>query len=55
MAKWLSKKELRECRKIIVYLRDKKGLTWSQIAERLGICISTANHDYRLSKEGKGD
>jgi len=55
MVRWLSKKELRERRKIIVYLRDKKGLTWSQIAERLGISISTACHDYRVDKEGERD
>lgn len=53
MARWLSKKEFSERRKIIVYLRDKKGLTWSQIAEKLGICISTASHDYRVGKGGE--
>jgi len=53
MARWLSKKELRERRKIIVYFRDKKGLTWSQIAERLGICIGTASYDYRLGNRRK--
>jgi len=53
MARWLSKKDLIERRKLVGHLRDNKGFTLIQIAERLGVCISTASYDYRLGKKGE--
>jgi len=51
MARWLSKKDLRERRKLVGHLKDKKGLTLSQVVERLGITLSTVSCDYRKAKE----
>ena len=42
--------ELTERETQIVYLRDEEGLTWAQVAERLGTTKSSVNSSYRAAK-----
>jgi len=55
MSRWLSKEELRKRRKLVMHLRDKKGLTLSQIGKRLGLNTASVCHDYKIAKGDKHD
>ena len=53
MGHWLSKKEYAKRAKRIVELRDKKGLQFSEIAERMGISESIVGRCYHQAKGKK--
>ena len=53
MGRWLPKKEYAKRAKRIVELRDKKGLLFSEIAERMNVFQWTVERSYRQVKEGK--
>lgn len=50
MGRHLSKEEYRKRAKQIVYLRDKKGLLFSEIAERMNVFQWTVERSYRQAK-----
>lgn len=53
MGRHLSEKQYAKRARRIVYLRDKKGLLFSEIAERMGVFQWTVERSYRQAKEGK--
>jgi len=50
MGHWLSKEQYKERAKIIVKLRDEKGLQFAEIAKRMAILQGVVGYSYHKSK-----
>ena len=55
MGRWLSKEQYKERAKIIVKLRDEKGLQFAEIARRMGILQGVVEYSYHKSKREEHD
>jgi len=53
--KWLTKEERKDYEDRVLKMRDKDGLIFRIIAERLGISIVRASNYYKNAKGRKGE
>lgn len=51
MGRWLRKDALKERRKLVVKLVDEDGISFEDVAQRLGIASGSVRRDYRIYRK----